>query len=111
MNYQYKHLIGAMIVAGWDEHEGGQVRPPFLHLRPSAAVPPNELATLQCRTPSGASDCVPLRRSPCCRCCLCLVSCEQVYGCPIGGTISREPWTTDGSGSTFIWGFLDSEFK
>lgn len=25
MNYQYKHLVGAMIVAGWDEHEGGQV--------------------------------------------------------------------------------------
>lgn len=58
MNYQYKHLVGAMIVAGWDEREGG-----------------------------------------------------QVYGCPIGGTISREPWTTDGSGSTFLWGFLDSEFK
>ncbi|PSC76812.1 Proteasome subunit beta type-6 [Micractinium conductrix] len=58
MNYQYKHLVGAMIVAGWDEDEGG-----------------------------------------------------QVYGCPIGGTISREPWTTDGSGSTFLWGLLDSEFK
>ena len=58
MNYQYKHLEGAMIVAGWDEQEGG-----------------------------------------------------QVYGCPIGGTISREPWTTDGSGSTFLWGLLDSEFK
>ena len=27
MNYQYKHLVGAMIVAGWDEQEGGQVRP------------------------------------------------------------------------------------
>lgn len=26
MNYQYKHLVGAMIVAGWDEQEGGQVR-------------------------------------------------------------------------------------
>ena len=26
MNYQYKHLVGAMIVAGWDEDEGGQVR-------------------------------------------------------------------------------------
>jgi len=25
MNYQYKHLVGAMIVAGWDEQEGGQV--------------------------------------------------------------------------------------
>ena len=58
MNYEYKHLVGAMIVAGWDAHLGG-----------------------------------------------------QVYGCPIGGTISREQWTTDGSGSTFLWGYLESEFK
>ena len=36
---------------------------------------------------------------------------RQVYGCPIGGTIVREPWATDGSGSTFLWGFLDSEYK
>lgn len=36
---------------------------------------------------------------------------RQIYGCPIGGTISREPWTTDGSGSTFLWGYLDSEFR
>ncbi|KAI7841475.1 hypothetical protein COHA_004869 [Chlorella ohadii] len=34
-----------------------------------------------------------------------------VYGCPIGGTIVREQWATDGSGSTFLWGFLDSEYK
>jgi len=58
MNYQNKHLVGAMIVAGWDDQQGG-----------------------------------------------------QVYGCPIGGTIVREKWTTDGSGSTFIWGFLESEYK
>ncbi len=35
----------------------------------------------------------------------------QVYGCPIGGTLLQEPWTADGSGSTYIWGFLDSEFR
>lgn len=58
MNYDYKHLVGAMIVAGWDEVEGG-----------------------------------------------------QVYGCPIGGAISREAWTTDGSGSTFLWGYLESEYR
>ena len=58
MNYQNKHLVGAMIVAGWDATLGG-----------------------------------------------------QVYGCPIGGTIVREKWTTDGSGSTFIWGLLESEYK
>ena len=35
----------------------------------------------------------------------------QVFGCPIGGTITPQPWTTDGSGSTYIWGFLDSAYK
>ncbi|KAK9819990.1 hypothetical protein WJX72_004861 [[Myrmecia] bisecta] len=35
----------------------------------------------------------------------------QVYGCPIGGTLVRENWTTDGSGSTFLWGFLDSAYR
>lgn len=58
MNYQYKQLIGAMIVAGWDKEKGG-----------------------------------------------------QVYGCPIGGTLVQENWTTDGSGSTYIWGYLDSCFR
>jgi 20S proteasome subunit beta 1 len=58
MNYQNKHLVGAMIVAGWDPVEKG-----------------------------------------------------QVYGCPIGGTIVREKWTIDGSGSTFIWGYMDSKYE
>lgn len=26
MNYKYKHLVNALIVAGWDEEEGGQAR-------------------------------------------------------------------------------------
>lgn len=58
MNYQNKHLVGAMIVAGWDPHGQG-----------------------------------------------------QVYGCPIGGTIVREKWTIDGSGSTFIWGYVDAMYR
>jgi 20S proteasome subunit beta 1 len=58
MNYNNKSLVGAMIVAGWDQDSGG-----------------------------------------------------QVYGCPIGGTLVQEDWTTDGSGSTYIWGFLDSAYK
>jgi 20S proteasome alpha/beta subunit len=37
--------------------------------------------------------------------------CLQVWACPIGGTLVREQWTTDGSGSTYIWGFLDSEYR
>lgn len=35
----------------------------------------------------------------------------QVWGCPIGGSLMRQDWTTDGSGSTYIWGFLDSEYR
>ena len=35
----------------------------------------------------------------------------QVYGIPIGGTMVREKWTTDGSGSTYIWGYMDSAFR
>lgn len=37
--------------------------------------------------------------------------CLQVWACPIGGTLVREQWTTDGSGSTYIWGFLDSKYR
>lgn len=59
MNYQNKDaLMGAMIVAGYDKHEGG-----------------------------------------------------QVYGVPIGGTVVREPWAVDGSGSTYIWGYMDNDFR
>jgi 20S proteasome alpha/beta subunit len=39
------------------------------------------------------------------------VGCLQVWACPIGGTLVREQWTTDGSGSTYIWGFLDSAYR
>lgn len=58
MNYNNKHLVGAIIVAGYDSSKGG-----------------------------------------------------QVYGCPIGGTMAKEKWAIDGSGSTYIWAYCDSEFK
>ncbi|GAX72640.1 hypothetical protein CEUSTIGMA_g96.t1 [Chlamydomonas eustigma] len=59
INYQNKdHLVGALIIAGYDDVKGG-----------------------------------------------------QVYGCPIGGTLASEKWTIDGSGSTFIWGYCDSEYR
>jgi hypothetical protein len=35
----------------------------------------------------------------------------QVFGCPIGGTLSKESWAIDGSGSTFIWGFCDAHYR
>jgi 20S proteasome subunit beta 1 len=40
----------------------------------------------------------------------------QVYGCPIGGTLAvgeaeQKGWAVDGSGSTYIWGYLDAHWK
>lgn len=35
----------------------------------------------------------------------------HVYGCPIGGTLSKEKWAIDGSGSTYIWGFCDAMYR
>ena len=106
MNYQYKHLVGAMIVAGWDEAQGGQVRRAGAPWAPAA---PRCRRRVLLRPPRRQPSSAPHRPpqphpSP-------HPPPRQVYGCPIGGTISREPWTTDGSGSTFLWGFLDSEFK
>lgn len=36
---------------------------------------------------------------------------SQVYSCTAGGNMIKTKWTTDGSGSTFIWGFMDDGFK
>ena len=35
----------------------------------------------------------------------------QVYSCTAGGNMIQNKWTTDGSGSTSIWGFMDEGFK
>jgi 20S proteasome subunit beta 1 len=38
----------------------------------------------------------------------------QVYGCPIGGTLAsgeEKGWAVDGSGSTYIWGYLDAQWR
>ncbi|CAL8465244.1 g4779 [Coccomyxa elongata] len=35
----------------------------------------------------------------------------QIYGIPISGTLVQQEWTTDGSGSTYIWGYLDSAYR
>lgn len=59
MNYNNKAmLVGAMLVAGYDKLNGG-----------------------------------------------------QVFGCPIGGTLVEEDWAIDGSGSTYIWGYMDGAWK
>jgi len=35
----------------------------------------------------------------------------QVFGIPIGGTIVPEAWAIDGSGSTYIWRYMDSAWR
>lgn len=35
----------------------------------------------------------------------------QIFGVPIGGALVPQPWATDGSGSTYIWGYLDAHYK
>lgn len=35
----------------------------------------------------------------------------QVYSCPLGGLLVRQPVTLGGSGSTYIWGYLDNNFR
>ena len=35
----------------------------------------------------------------------------QVYSIPLGGMLSRQPASIGGSGSTYLYGFLDSQYK
>ncbi|XP_048772380.1 proteasome subunit beta type-6-like [Ostrea edulis] len=35
----------------------------------------------------------------------------QVFGIPLGGMLTRMPFSTGGSGSTYIYGYVDSNFK
>lgn len=35
----------------------------------------------------------------------------QVYSIPLGGMLMRQPVSIGGSGSTYIYGYVDSQFK
>ncbi|CAF1935192.1 unnamed protein product [Rotaria magnacalcarata] len=35
----------------------------------------------------------------------------QVYSCPLGGLLARQPISLGGSGSTYIWGYLDNNYR
>lgn len=39
------------------------------------------------------------------------VLCLQVYSVPIGGMMVRQPVSVGGSGSSYIYGFMDSNYK
>ena len=96
MNYNNKSanhghgLSAAMICAGWDARKGGQARPRTLARPVYAAL----------RTPAAPElDSPPA------------LSLAQVYSLPIGGTLAPVKWAVDGSGSSYIWGFCDAEFR
>ena len=42
---------------------------------------------------------------------VCNLSVSQVYCVPIGGMLVRQPLSVGGSGSTYIYGFMDSNYK
>ncbi|KAI0985846.1 hypothetical protein GJ496_001883 [Pomphorhynchus laevis] len=35
----------------------------------------------------------------------------QVYAIPLGGMLARQPIAMGGSGSTYLWGYMDSQYK
>ena len=35
----------------------------------------------------------------------------KVYSCPLGGLLVRQPVSLGGSGSTYIWGYLDNNYR
>jgi len=36
---------------------------------------------------------------------------SQVFSCTAGGNMIKTRWTIDGSGSTYIWGFMEDGFQ
>lgn len=63
MNYNNKRLIGAMIVAGWDEADGGQVGGPtcLKFNTPEEGVPRRSHMSISC---SSCSSLAPRCRQP-----------------------------------------------
>lgn len=102
MNYGNKdNLVGALIIGGYDAQGGGQVRE---RENEREGEHPHPLID-KCREKAWHTS-VWLHHT------LLNIEClNQVFGCPIGGTLAREKWAIDGSGSTYIWGYCDAEFR
>lgn len=84
MCYRYREeLMAGIIVAGWDRRRGGQVR--LQRSRQSR------------RRRNSSSECV----------CVCV----QVYTVPVGGMMTRQPVSVGGSGSSYIYGYVDSNYR
>uniref|UniRef100_A0A9J7YK94 Proteasome subunit beta n=1 Tax=Cyprinus carpio carpio TaxID=630221 RepID=A0A9J7YK94_CYPCA len=86
MCYRYREeLMAGIIVAGWDPRRGGQV-----HFSSCSQTR---------RRRSGSSE----------RVCVCV--CVQVYTVPVGGMMTRQPVSVGGSGSSYIYGYVDSNYR
>lgn len=149
MNYNNKAmLVGAMLVAGYDAKNGGQVgrrdtaaapvAPASVHCPRLCSFHPCSLHGCPCRLHPHAMTCRTrwksgsearrrLTQAVLARCCgsaqaaiqilswcvhvTAAAAAPQVFGCPIGGTMVEEGWAIDGSGSTYIWGYMDGAWK
>ena len=43
--------------------------------------------------------------------CVCVCVCVKVYSIPLGGMCVRQPFAIGGSGSTYIYGYCDANYK
>ncbi len=90
--YNYRdQLTAGIICAGWDKKKGGQVRfskdtkSSFFLVAKVANVKPRPRSKFQ--------------------------SFEQVFSVPIGGMLCQMPFAIGGSGSTYLYGYVDATYK
>ncbi|VDM27168.1 unnamed protein product [Toxocara canis] len=85
--YRYRDdLSASVLVAGYDDDEGGQASISLIH-------------PILCLTPSCFFFHLPV------------VTLSFLYAIPLGGYVTRQRCTASGSGSTFVQGFLDNQWR
>ncbi|XP_051900755.1 proteasome subunit beta type-6 isoform X1 [Pristis pectinata] len=83
MCYKYREeLMAGIIVAGWDRRNGGQ-----------------DQRSQRTRSPPSRTLTVPSQAH------------TLVYTVPMGGMMVQQPFSIGGSGSTYIYGYVDSTYK
>lgn len=94
------------------------VAPPGLLGKRSCCRPPASQVSLACTSMAAVPSNSIRPANACCGQFMLLVAdytlllpVLQVFACPIGGTLLPERWAIDGSGSTYIWGYCDSEYR
>lgn len=93
ISYKYKEELSAhLIVAGWDRRDGGQVRISCLLLH--HLMTPLHISRFCWATSLSAF--VPFGL--------------QVFA-TLGGLLTRQPFAIGGSGSSYVYGFVDAEYR